>query len=233
MQLVGRPLTATLRDVCFLHWPVPERVVDDAVPCWLTPDVADGTAWVSVVSTEMRRVDVFGLPVRENVRAVTVRTYVRSPGGDRGVYVRSMNVDDRLVADAANRLFRIPASSATIERSANGDEITIRATGTRDRGGAFEVTYEPSGAAQTASPATLPSFLVERYRYFAEGAFGTHMCGSVGHGPWALRTATTSVTGRDVPDGFGVNTAEADPLAHYSDGVEMRIGPPAPLSLVD
>lgn len=233
MQLAGRPLTAALRDVCFLHWPVPEAAVADVVPDWLTPDVADGTAWVSVLSTEMRRVDVFGLPVRENVRAVAVRTYVRSPGGDRGVYFISMDVNDRLVADATSRLFRGPASSATIDRSKNGDEITIRATGCGKRGDTFEVSYEPSGATQTASPDTLPSFLVERYRYFTEGAFDTRLCGSVGHGPWKLRTATASVAESDPVEGVGFQVDDTAPLAHYSDGVEMRIGPPAPLSLAD
>jgi len=232
MQLAGRPLTTTLRDVCFLHWPVPEAVVEDVVPSWLTPDVADGTAWISVLSTAMRRVDVFGLPVRENVRAVTVRTYVRSPGGDRGVYVLSMAVDDRLVADAANRLFRVPTSTATIERTRNGGEIAIRLAGHGESTSAFEVTYEPSGATQTASPDTLPSFLAERYRYFTQGALDTRLCGSVGHEPWKLRTATASVIGSDLLDVFEVQTAETDPLAHYSDGVEMRIEPPVPLALV-
>lgn len=227
------PLTVTLRDVCFLHWPVSESAVDRLVPGWLTPDTIDGSAWVSALPMAMARFDAFGVPVRENLRAVTLRTYVRSPAGDRGVYFLSLDVSDPLAADVARRLFGLPYYDAAIEHSTEGDRTSLRARRRDDANSSIAVTYEPSGPVRSASPDTLASFLAERYRYFVDGPFGTRLVGSVGHDPWSLQSATATVTNDGLLASVGLDDPDARPLAHYSDGTEMRIGPPAPLSLDD
>jgi len=84
----GQPLTATLRDICFLHWPVSESGVDERLPELALPDMADGSAWVKVVSAELRRIEVFGRPVRERVRVFLLRTYALSPARPRHVRLR-------------------------------------------------------------------------------------------------------------------------------------------------
>lgn len=224
------PLTATLRDVCFVHWPVSEEGIAERLPAWLTPDVADGSAWISAVLVEMERFDVFGLPVRENVSAVTVRTYVRSPTGDRGVYFLSVDLTDRPAAEAARRLLRLPFDAADVERSPDGEKTRVRTARREDPGATLDVTYEPTGSTQTASPDTLASFLVERYRYYTEGPLGTRLVGSVGHDAWQLQSARVSVRDATLVPGIASERSERQPLAHFSDGTAMRIGPPVPLS---
>lgn len=233
MPLGGRPLTTTLRDVCFLHWPVPRDHVATLVPDWLTPDTADGSAWVSALSMELARLDVFGLPVRERERSVAVRTYVRSPEGDRGVCFLSVDVTDRSVANTARRLFRFSSHEVAVDRSTEDGATSIRATRRDGPAAAFGLTYEPTGATQTASPDTLASFLAERYRYFTEGPLGTPLSGSVGHEPWRLQSAKATVNERSLVEGASRTELDDRPLAHYSDGVRMQFEPPTPVATTD
>ena len=225
------PLKTELRDVCFLHWPVPESRVDSLVPDWLTVDTADGSAWISALPMRMASLDVLGVPVREAVEAVALRTYVRSASGDRGVYFCSVDATDRPAAETARRLLRSPHFHAEIDRTTDGDRTSVRATRRDGANAAFAVSYEPSGHVQPAGPDTLASFLAERYRYFTEGPFGTRLVGSVGHDPWQLQSATASVTRDSLLETVGLHATDERPLVHYSDGVSMRIGAPRPLAL--
>lgn len=227
------PLEVTLRDVGFLHWPVPKAVVADLVPNWLQPDAADGSAWVSAIPLEMRRFDLLGQPVREHVDAVTVRTYVRGPDGDRGVYFLSLDATDRRAVRAARQLFRLPYYAADIQRSSAGAETTVRSSRVEDSRATLGVTYEPSGPGQRAAPDTLASFLVERYRYFTEGPLGTRLVGSVGHDAWTLQSATVTMQDDGLVRAFGIDSVQEEPLAHYSEGTAMRLGVPMPLSIAD
>lgn len=224
------PLTITLEDVCFLHWPVEADRVAGLVPSWLEPDTADGTAWVSALPMVMAKFDAFGLPVREDLGALNVRTYVRAPSGDRGVYFLSVDATDAPAVEAARRLFRLPYHRATVERTSEGGRTRVRVTRRGGERGTLDVTYDSSGPTQRASPDTLASFLAERYRYFTEGPLGTRLVGSVGHEPWELRSAraTASETGLLAP--VGLADADPEPLAHVSSGARLRIGPPKPVA---
>ena len=54
-EIVGRPLQAhQWRDATFLHWRFPPDVVARLLPRGLTPELYDGSAWVSLVVLRMR-----------------------------------------------------------------------------------------------------------------------------------------------------------------------------------
>lgn len=230
MRTGFEPLTITLRDVCFCHWPVSEAHVSRLIPGWLTPDTADGSAWISALTMEMARFDAFGVPLREDVLGVNLRTYVTSPGGDRGVYVCSLDATDELAVETARRFLDLPYYYADVDLRTHSDGRTVRATRRDDARPVFELSYSESGPTQTASPDTLASFLTERYRYFTEGPLGTRLVGSVGHEPWPLQSANASITEDELLATVGLEDPEDRPLAHYSAGRKLRIGPPRPLS---
>jgi len=219
-----RPLSTTLADVLFLHWPVSPATVDSLVPDWLEPDTADGSAWVSALPLTMAEFDLFGLPVREDVEALNLRTYVRTPNGDRGVYFLSLDVADRLAAETARSVFRLPYYHASIRRRRQGDRTEVVARRRADADARLTVTFEPTGELRTAAPDTLASFLVERERYFTTGPLGTRLVGSVGHPSWSIQTATATITENTLLSAAGIDRVEGDPLVHYSPGVEMGIG---------
>ncbi|WP_323676076.1 DUF2071 domain-containing protein [Halorubellus sp. PRR65] len=219
-----RPLSLSLSDACFLHWPVPADAVRPLIPEWTDPDTFDGTAWVSAVALSIDRLDAFELPVREGLEAVSVRTYVDTPGGDRAVCFLSLDVTDGLAADAVRRVFRLPASRATVRRRRDGDRTEVVARRRGGERGRLTVTFEPVGDPGRTAPDTLSSFLVDRSRYVATGPLGTQLVGSVGHSPWRVRSADATVTERSLLAPVGVD-ATADPsLVHHSPGLDMTVG---------
>lgn len=224
-----RPLSTTLGDVCFLHWPYPESIVDRVTPTWVTPDAADESAWVSAVVVTMASVDVFGLPVREDVVGVNLRTYVRGPDDQRGVYFFSLDVTDRLVAETAPHLFHLPYRFAEIDRGEADGRFRVGSRRADGSGAALTATVEPSGEPRVPGPDTLPAFLVERSRYFTSGPMGTHLVGGVGHEPWAVAPASASASAESLLETAGFEPPESSPLAHYSPGIELSIGPPRPI----
>lgn len=219
-----RPLSATLSDVCFLHWPVSPATVDAVVPEWLQPDTADGSAWVSALPLSMDRFDLFGHPVREGVEGVNLRTYVRTDSGDRGVYFLSLDISDRLATETARTLFRLPYRYASVRRRREGERTEVVARRRADSDARLTVTFEPTGEPTTAAPDTLASFLIERERFFTTGPLGTQLVGSVGHPQWPIQTADATVTENTLLSAAGIEGVEGDPLVHFSRGVEMGIG---------
>lgn len=224
-----RPLSLTLSDVCFVHWPVSPSVVQSLVPDWTDPDTVDGSAWVSALALSIDRFDVFGVPVREDVRGVNLRTYVTTPSGDRAVHFLSLDVTDRLAADAARTLFRLPYHHADVRRRQQGGRTEVVARRRDDSDVRLAITFEPVGDPGPTAPDTLASFLVDRERYVTTGPLGRRLVGSVGHPPWPVQPADATVTERSLLDAGGVNTLDGTPLVHYSPGLEMSIGRLEPL----
>ncbi|WP_226021416.1 YqjF family protein [Halomicrobium salinisoli] len=222
------PLAVAVSDVLFCHWPIDEDAAEAVVPPWLSPDALAGSAWASVVALRMDRFDAFGLPVREGLEAVNLRTYVRGPSGDRGVYFRSLDATDRLAVGTARRLFRLPYHRARIDRSESGGKTTVLARRCDGSGAGVTATFSPEGDPDPPEPDTLHSFLTERYRYFTEGPLGTRLVGSVGHEPWPLQPVDATVEVDGLLSAEGIET-DGDPLYHYSPGVRIRIGPPGPV----
>jgi len=224
-----RPLSVELSDVWFVHWPVSPRVVRSRIPEWTEPDTVDGSAWVSALALSMDRFDVFGVPVREAVEGVNLRTYVTTPSGERAVSFLSLDVTDRLAADAARRLFRLPYHEADVRRRREGDRTEVVSRRREDSDVRLAVTFEPVGEPAPTAPDTLASFLVERDRYVTTGPFGRRLVGSVGHPPWSVQPADVTVTERTLLDAAGVDEVEGSPLVHHSPGLEMTIGSLEPL----
>lgn len=220
-----RPLSLRLSDVCFVHWPVSPAQIQACIPTWTEPDTTDGMAWVSAVAVTIKRFDTFGVPVREDVEAVILRTYVRTPADQRAVHFLSLDVTDRIAADAAQALFRFPSHYADIQRRIDGDRIEIR---TRRRDAAapgLTITVDPQGDLTTPEPDTVASFLVTRERYVTSGPVGTRLVGSVGHPPWTLQPAELTVKDDTLLDAADVTPGDSRPLVHFSPGLDMTIGP--------
>lgn len=223
-----RPLSLRLSDVCFIHWPVSTAAIRACIPDWTEPDTSDGTAWVTAVAVTIDRFETFGVPVRENVEAVILRTYVRTPSDQRAVHFLSLDVTDRIAADAAQALFRFPAHHADVERRRRDDGTEVRARRRSAAAPGLHAEFQPLGEPATAEPDTLASFLVTRERYVTTGPLGTRLVGSVGHPPWTLQPADVTVRDDTLLDAAAVTPTDGQPLVHYSPGLDMTIGPLEP-----
>ncbi|NHN42748.1 DUF2071 domain-containing protein [Halorubellus sp. JP-L1] len=224
-----RPLSLALADACFVHWPVSPARVRATVPDWTEPDTVAGSAWVSAIALTIDRFDAFGVPLRENVETVALRTYVTTPDGQRAIHFLSADVNDRVAADAARTLFRVPTSHAHVDRRTRGDRTEVDARRRDGSGANLAVAFEPAGNPATTAPDTLASFLVDRERYVATGPLGTRLVGSVGHPPWTVQPADATVTDRTLLDAVGLDAPDEQSLVHYSPGLEMTLDAPRPL----
>lgn len=225
---VTRPLAVTVADVCFCHWPVEAAALDSAVPDWLTVETAADEAWLTAIAHTVTGVSAFGIDLAGPAEAVTVRTYVRGPSDQRGLYFFAVVPADPLTRAFGDPVLGLPVREGRLGRSADDDGTrrTLDSDGSR----VLDVRYTVDGESPTpAPPDSLASFLVERYRYFTTGPLG-RLVGSVGHDPWRVAPVEATVTGTldsalELPDPVG------EPLCHYSPGATLTVAPPRPVWL--
>jgi uncharacterized protein YqjF (DUF2071 family) len=226
---MAQPFTVTVEDCVFCHWPVDAAALARSVPEWLTVETAAGDAWLTAIPHTVSAVTAFGVDLARPADSVTVRTYVRGPNDQRGLYFFAVVPEGPLSGAASAPVLRLPIVRGRLGRPPADDGVQRR---TLDIDGqrVLDVQYTPTEAATPAPPDSLPTFLVERHRYFTDGPLGTRLVGSVGHEPWAVATADASVDGAltealDLPEPLG------DPIVHYSPGNDLSVAPPGPLWL--
>ena len=225
-----RPLSITVEDGCFCHWPVDADALDRTLPSWLTAETVDGDAWVSAIAHTVRRVSAFGFDVTTPAEWLPVRTPVRGPTGQRGVHFFAVFVSDEAVGTLAKHSLRLPYRAGRLERTTD-DEYRTRRTLTIDGERALSLRHTPDdGEPSTAPPDSLAGFLVERRRYFTTGALGTRLVGSVGHDGWPLSRGESAVGG-SLLSALGLPEPVGEPLVHYSPGTALGLAPPRPLWL--
>lgn len=208
-------------DVAFAHWPVPAEAVTALLPSSLQPDCHAGSAWVSMVTFQMRSLRVTHLPpipTTSDFAEVNVRTYVTGPDGP-GVWFCSLDAPSFLPVLVARTLYGLPYCVADIRRDPGRDDSWAidrrwpdHATGslTVDR-------------LDTAAEDDLAVFLSARWRLYA-GTRVTRVA-RIDHEPWPLRHARVvhCDTGLVEAAGFAVDQA---PVAHWAPGVSVRAAAP-------
>lgn len=225
-----QPFVVTVADVCFCHWPVEASALARSVPDWLTVETAAGNAWVTAIPHTITGISAFGIDLARPAEAMTVRTYVRGPDGQRGLYFFAVIPEDRIGA-AATPVLSLPVRQGRPTRYAPDSEGRSGRTVEMDGQRILDVRYEADAEDTTTTPPdSLASFLVERYRYFTDGPLGGRLVGSVGHDPWRLAPVDATVTG-PLPSALGLPDPIGEPLCHYSPGAELSVGPPRPLWL--
>lgn len=225
---VTAPLTVSVEDVCFCHWPVAADALARSVPDWLTVETIDGDAWLTAIPHTVAGISAFDVDLARPADAVTVRTYVRGPDDQRGLYFFAVVPDAPLTAAAAPVL-RLPVYEGRLGRSAVAGGQTRR---TLDMDGqrVLDVSYTPDDGPAPAPPDSLTAFLVERHRFFTSGPLGGRLVGNVGHDPWPVAPAAATVTSA-LPAALNLPTPLGDPIVHYSPGVKLGVQPPGPLWL--
>lgn len=210
--------------VAFLHWPCPPAAVRRLLPPELDVDVLDGSAWVGLTPLVMRDVRAPGVPAPPPLRAfaeVNLRTYVhhRSSGTD-GLWFLSMLCARRSVV-AGMRVLGLPyarADGAVLPEPGGTTYLTASAA---DGGFRATVRHRPAEVA----PDEWLDAVTGRWNAYVRRA-GRLWRVPVAHAPWPLHEAEVGGLRTDLLARWGIDTGGRPPVAHWSPGVDVRIGPP-------
>ncbi|HLJ16391.1 MAG TPA: DUF2071 domain-containing protein [Bryobacteraceae bacterium] len=208
----------------FLHWRYPSEVIRPLLPAGIEIDTFDGAAWIGLtpfILTGLRPARLPAIPWISRFPEMNVRTYVRGPDGERGIWFFSLEAD-RLAAVVGARLFYgLPYRWAKLRVRYNSG--TVEYTSRRYFGpGRANIAIRIGSPIQ---PNEQERFLTARFRLYAMLA-GRLAFAQVDHPPWPLRSAEILRLDQNVVDHSGVPGTSGEPLVHFSPGVYVRIGRP-------
>ena len=97
------------RNLLFLHWAMPPGI-RPLVPAALELDLFEGAAWVTLIPFEIVESRPRGFPgaLADRFLEVNLRTYVRGPGGEPGIYFWSLEASSLLAVVGARLLYGLP-----------------------------------------------------------------------------------------------------------------------------
>jgi uncharacterized protein YqjF (DUF2071 family) len=214
------------RELTFLHWRLPAPVVAPRIPAPLTLETFDGSAWVGVTPFFLRSLRppwLPALPWLSHFPETNCRTYVRAPDGSSGIWFFSLDAARAAAVVAARAAYGLPYAWSRMRVSAAGARIHYRS-----------VRRWPDVAAMTDievergdpfEPGELEIFLTARFRLFSF-IRGRLAHADVEHAPWPLVQARIIRAEQTLTDRAGLGRLGGVPLAHFSPGVRVRVGPP-------
>jgi uncharacterized protein len=229
-EMLNRPLlTAQLRKLLFLNFPIPTDVITRLVPPGTEPDLYDGQSYISVIGFLFQNVRFLGLafPGHTNFPEINLRYYVRRiVGGEirRGVVFVRKIAPRSAVAIVANCLFseKYITRSMRSEIQMSGDELAP--------GDSIEHTWK-SHSRHVATPAaprtrwnrlfarvaaplnhprpgSLEQFIAEHYWGDIRGRDGRTNEYRVTHALWPVAPADNVIWDCDLPATYDTPLAE-------------------------
>lgn len=218
----------TWRRLLFVHWPFPPEEVRARVPAGLELDLADGSAWISVVAfaIEGARTPHTPEPLGLDFLETNVRTYVRQAGGEPAVWFFSLEAASRLAVWGARLRYGLPYVYAEMEESVDGSRVAYRTE--RRRGGAgLSARYRIGPRRGTAEPGSLDHALVERYLLHARRGERWRTVG-VRHDPYRIRDVEIRALEENLVEAAGLPAPTGPPTrAHFVERVDVEIVEPA------
>jgi uncharacterized protein YqjF (DUF2071 family) len=214
-------------ELTFLHWSYPIETVQRLLPPSLTVDAIDGVAWMGLVPFFMQ----VSLPGRRPLPKVgrfcetNVRTYVRDADGRPGIWFFSLDATGLAAVLTARVTYRLPYCWSRMRLEHVGDELRYDCR-RRWPGPARSHAVVRVGERYTPSElGPLDHFLTARWILFSRSR-RHHRLARAAHAPWVLHHATVLEVSDGLLEAAGLPAPVGPPLAHYSPGVQVKIGRP-------
>ncbi len=212
------------RFLTFLHWRYDAEVIRGLIPSGLTLDTFDGAAWVGLTPfllTGLRLPFLPALPYISRFPETNVRTYVRGPGGERGVWFFTLEAQRLAAVVGARSLYRLPYRWAKMRVTRTGEQVAYQSARRWPFGQArTDIAVRPGEPMPAAS---FDNFLTARFRLYTKA--GKRLAfAQIEHEPWPLHSARLIRLDQNLIEGSGVQPPVGDPVIHYSPDLLVRIG---------
>jgi uncharacterized protein len=223
-ERVDKPVTyQRWGSLTFLHWRFDPEVIQRRLPRGFTVDAFDGAAWVSMTPFFMT-FRVAGLPPVPGMRRfpeTNVRTYVRGPDGQDGIWFFSLEASSVPLVLGARALYRVPYvwADMSVEVSSTVRYCSRRRMG---RPAGHDITVRPGPPCEGTE---LDHWLSGRWRGWTRVA-GQACSVPAEHPPWVLHEAAVINLEESLLDVNGLRRPTEPPLVRYSPGTDARLGFP-------
>ena len=213
----------------FLHWRYDTADVQRLLPPWLRAQEFDGTAWVGLVPFFMRVATGGGrrAPWVSDFCETNVRTYVRDPQGQPGIWFFSLDAARAGAVAVARTTYRLPYFWSRMRLAERGSQVAYGCQ--RQWPGPRPVTSRVRiEVGDRLGPADLDErdhFLTARWMLFSAAGSRRRFARAC-HEPWPLHRARVIMTEDHLVAAAGLPSPQGEPLAHYSPGVDVAIGRP-------
>ena len=212
-------------DLSFLHWPCEVSVVQRLLPPGLEVDAFEGNAWIGMIPfrVRIRHLPWPEVPWMSSFPEINVRTYVRGPTGEDGIYFLSLDAARAGAVLVARLGYGLNYAWARMRYRRIGSVATYECTRLFGRRGAGARIVVAADEACTPGELTdLDLWLTDRWRYYCERR-GRLLTGVVDHQPWPLRRARVLECAETLVAACGLPPPEGMPRALFSPRVDVRM----------
>jgi uncharacterized protein YqjF (DUF2071 family) len=213
----------------FLHWSFDPDVVQALLPDWLEVETYEDRAWVGLVPFFMRVSTARGVavPWASNFCETNVRTYVRDREGRSGIWFFSLDAARLGAVVVARTTYRLPYFWSEMRLDATDREVRYecRRRWPGPRGARSTARIELGAPYGADDLAEFDHFLTARWVLFSSSG-ERHRHARAWHEPWVLQRAIAHDVHDELLPAAGLPAPTDEPLVHYSEGVDVRIGRP-------
>ncbi len=212
------------QSLTFLHWRYPPDAIRALLPPQVELDTFDGAAWVALTPfllTGLRAPFSPALPFLSHFPETNVRTYVRGPDGERGVWFFTLEAGRLMAVLGARTLYHLPYRWARMRVRRTATQVEYRSRRKSPFGrGASHIVVEPGPPIKAGE---FDNFLTARYRLYTVHRRRL-LFAAIEHEPWRLQSARLLRLEQDLITRSGVPIETGDPVVHFSQDLAVRIG---------
>src|SRR5262245_28328991 len=131
------------RDLLFLHWPLSAGGLRPRMPAGLELDLFEGHAWLTLIPFVIAESRPTGLPsaLASRLLEVNLRTYVRGPDGEPGIYFWSLDASSVAAVAGARLFYGLPYYLASMSMKNHGSRVEYTSRRRLGRPAALDVTW--------------------------------------------------------------------------------------------
>src|SRR5262245_1241847 len=212
------------RDLLFLHWPLSAGGLRPRMPAGLELDLFEGHAWLTLIPFVIAESRPTGLPsaLASRLLEINLRTYVRGPDGEPGIYFWSLDASSVPAVIAARLLYGLPYFPAAMSMRKEGARVDYASRRRLGERGQLTASWTVGESIGVAVPGTRDHFLVERYSLYVKRWNRVYRA-RVRHRPYELYRVSLRTLTESLRSAGRLPVSGDLPVSHYSPGVDVEI----------